>query len=460
MKKGVVYTPIKIVKYMLNRINYKNSNILQKHIIDNSCGEGAFLIEVVTRYIIEYQNKNKNLLGIEKQLEKYIHGIELSLESYEKTIKNLNNLIFKYNIKKVIWNILNADSTKIEVFNNKMDFVVGNPPYIRIHDLDKKNNHNFSLAKKGMTDLYIIFFQISINMLNDKGQIIYITPNSFFNSKAGYEFRKYILVNNLLREIINLGHYNPFKNVTTYTAITYLDKSKINTKSFFYKYDGENTFNKIKYNNYDFFINNIFYFNTLEMIKIFKEITNMKIDKRSGISVKNGISTNLDYFFINDNWKGTFVKDVYKISTGSYSKIIFPYDDDAKLINFNNLDAANIKKFNTNKEKLSKRDLRGQKWYAFARTQGIKDTFKKRICINSVIKNLDSIKLKIIEKNILVYSGYYINYNYEYEEKIIKVIMNEKFINYIKSLNKEKNGKYFFFSSKDLEKYLIWNLKE
>ena len=41
-KNGVVYTPEHIVKLMLDRTKYFGNTILQKHIIDNSCGNGAF----------------------------------------------------------------------------------------------------------------------------------------------------------------------------------------------------------------------------------------------------------------------------------------------------------------------------------------------------------------------------------------------------------------------------------
>jgi adenine-specific DNA-methyltransferase len=54
IKDGVVYTPNFIVKNMLDIISYKGKSILKKHVIDNSCGEGTFLIEIVTRYIYIY----------------------------------------------------------------------------------------------------------------------------------------------------------------------------------------------------------------------------------------------------------------------------------------------------------------------------------------------------------------------------------------------------------------------
>lgn len=46
--EGAVYTPKNIVNLMIDVIGYNSSeNILKKHIMENSCGDGAFLVEIV-----------------------------------------------------------------------------------------------------------------------------------------------------------------------------------------------------------------------------------------------------------------------------------------------------------------------------------------------------------------------------------------------------------------------------
>ena len=48
--KGRVYTPDYIVGNILDMAHYIDANIFEKHVIDNSCGDGAFLCEIVNRY--------------------------------------------------------------------------------------------------------------------------------------------------------------------------------------------------------------------------------------------------------------------------------------------------------------------------------------------------------------------------------------------------------------------------
>ncbi|WP_341266639.1 HsdM family class I SAM-dependent methyltransferase [Candidatus Phytoplasma fraxini] len=299
-KKGVVYTPNFIVKNMLSTIGYLSQNILKKHIIDNSCGEGAFLIEIVNRYIENAKEKRLTEIEIAKDLEIFIHGIEIDYLSYTVCINNLNQTLLNNGITTPVnWDIINGDTLEIEKYNYRMDYIVGNPPYIRIHDLDSNTNYKkYTFAAKGMFDLYLIFFELSIKMLNNNGRTIYISPNSYFTSVSGYKFRQYLIENKLLSKIINLGHFNPFKFVTIYPCITMIDKNNKSEVIDYYEYDAKNLLNKFiaKLKYIHFFINDSFYFSSLKRLINFKKI--ITIDKNPFLKIKNAVSTNLDFFII------------------------------------------------------------------------------------------------------------------------------------------------------------------
>ena len=80
---GQVFTPNFIVKNILDFANYNNENILKKSIIDNSCGEGAFLCEIVEMYINTFLQNNQNTEQLKQELEEYIVGIEIDNNSYD-----------------------------------------------------------------------------------------------------------------------------------------------------------------------------------------------------------------------------------------------------------------------------------------------------------------------------------------------------------------------------------------
>ncbi len=461
-KNGVVYTPEHIVLNMLKLLDYKDSKIIEKHIIDNSCGSGSFLVEIVKIYIKEYIKLFGSTKGIENYLGKYIHGIELDKKASNECIKNLNTILLNFNIKeKIDWNIENQDTLKTYKFNHYMDYVIGNPPYIRIHNL-KMNYKSFAFSKNGMTDLFIIFFEIGLRMLNKGGQLIYITPNSYFTSNAATTLRKHLYSKKMIKQIVNLKHYNPFI-ASTYTAITHISNEK-NEKIKYFEYDEiKNEPKKIE--NISLkkcFLNNQFYFAKSDKLKKFTKIITTEINETE-FSVKNGIATNLDSFFFSDNHEGFATRKAYKISTGKYTNVFFPYDSNNKLISIDKIMKKNPYIYDLlliNKNQLLKRDLQKQQWYEFGRTQGLRDVNTKKIVINNIIRDIRDIKLKLIPKNIVVYAGYYIIANENVLKIIIDSIKSIEFIEYLKILGKDKNNKYYFYSSNDLKRFLSFKLNQ
>lgn len=158
-KIGQVFTPQYIVDEMLDYAEYIGPSIIGKHIIDNSCGDGAFLKSVVARYCDESIKSGRNNDSIKRDLENFIHGIDTDGIAYKQCIVNLNQVALEFGIENVKWDLYNQSSLSMSKFNRKMDFVVGNPPYVRVHNLDSSYDEvkRYKFANGGMTDLYLFF---------------------------------------------------------------------------------------------------------------------------------------------------------------------------------------------------------------------------------------------------------------------------------------------------------------
>lgn len=236
-----MYTPDYLVKIILDFGGYTTPDILCKHVIDNSCGDGAFLTEIALRYCTTFLQTKSDLSVLKDELQTYIHGIELDTEECQKCIANLNKTAESYGIYNVTWDIQNADTLTIEHYNGRMDFVFGNPPYVRVHNLDTSYDavKKIKFAEKGMTDLFIVFFEIGFNMLSTNGCMSLITPSSWLSSQAGKNLRTYILHNKNLSGLIDLEHFQPF-NSTTYTLISKFLKGENCDKVKYYTFNGNN----------------------------------------------------------------------------------------------------------------------------------------------------------------------------------------------------------------------------
>lgn len=463
-KHGRVYTPNYIVKIILDFGGYNTPDILQKHVIDNSCGDGAFLVEIVDRYCSEFIKQRADLETLKKHLETYVHGIELDAVESKLCVQNLCKVAEKYGVTDLTWDIQNADTLTIDRYNGKMDYVFGNPPYVRVHNLDSSYEavKKYRFAEGGMTDLFIVFFEIGFNMLAKNGLMSLITPSSWLSSLAGKNLRKYIQMHQNLSGVIDLEHFQAFE-ATTYTLISRFVKSKKTNIIEYYTFNEETKDkhfeDELSYS--DITIGNNFYFSKKERLTLLKNIKTTHAYKY--VSVKNGFATLADKIFIGefDFTDGTI--DILKASNGKWSKVVYPYDKNGKPLPLNEF-ANNKQAFEylmSHKGELAKdRDIEDdQYWYLFGRTQAIKDVCKTKYAINTILRDVTSIKLEVVKPGQGIYSGLYILTDIEFET-IRQLIHSEDFINYIKLLKNYKSGGYYTFASKDLEQYLNYKLTE
>ncbi len=464
-KSGQVYTPDYLVCDILDTAGYYGKTILGKHVIDNSAGDGAFLQEIVKRYCKAFLSANHDRNLLKDNLQSYIHGIEIEPSEYLKCLENLNGVAKQFDISGVCWDVLCGDALKEKSFNGKMDYVVGNPPYVRVHNLQENycQTKQFRFAQSGMADLYLVFFEVGFNMLATGGKLCYITPSSWLNSLAGKTLREYILQNGNLLELIDLEHFQAF-DATTYTLISLFEKG-CRHESFLYSvYDGPTRCKKhieqLKLR--QVFIDGEFYLAKSPALLLLQDIRTGIFPRRA--VVKNGFATLADSVFINT--KFTFVNHtipVVKASTGKWYSAFYPYDNDGRPLTYNELcREKHVGEYLENNKHIllkGKSEQDATAWYQYGRTQAIKDVWHDKIAVNTCIRDVASIKINFAPKGNGVYSGLYIMSETSCDV-IKKMLQSEDFLNYVKLLKKYKSGGYYTFSSKDLEVYLNYRLNQ
>ena len=461
-----MFTPHYLVCNILDVANYSGKCILQKHIIDNSCGNGAFLCEIIHRYCKEFLTESTDKENLKKELQSYIHGIEIDEVAYRDCISNLNQIASTYGIENVDWDVRNDDTLKVRLFDEKMDYVIGNPPYVRVHNL----NNQYSEVKKhrcagsGMTDLYLVFFEIGFEMLKQGGKLCYITPSSWLSSIAGNLLRQSIQNQRNLLELVDLGHYQAFEGATTYTLISLFEKGSKHNSFMYSRYDEVSLHKKEveRLNIEEAFIDGCIYLADKQSLHLLKGIKRDNIGKYA--SVKNGFATLADKVFIKTDFPfKEFIIPCIKASTGKWVKAFFPYNKQGKPYPqnkiFENKEVAIH--LNEHKEILlkGKDEKTFPEWYLYGRTQALKDVWTDKYAINTCIKDVESIKLNKVPAGCGLYSGLYILT--DIQEKILRdIIESQEFINYIQMLKKYKSGGYYTFSSKDLELYINYKIEQ
>ena len=463
-KIGQVFTPKYLVENMLDYIGYIGSSILKKHIIDNSCGDGAFLKSIVERYCDESIKAGVGINDIKKELEIYIHGIDIDEIAYQQCIYNLNQVVEKIGIEDVNWDLYNQSSLSMTKFNNRMDYVIGNPPYVRVHNLESAYDEvkQFKFANGGMTDLYLVFFELGFNMLNDSGKLCYITPGSWLNSLAAHNMREYIIQEQNLVSLIDLGHFQPFEKITSYTIISLFSKDKKDKIFEYYTYDGQQHCrifcDRISLD--DCYIDSYFYLSDRDGLNMLRDIKMKKYPNY--VTVKNGFATLADSVFIgNEIPESNITIRTLKASTGKWYNCLYPYDHKGKLLP-PNIALSNSKvreHFDKHKTDLLKGRDEYPTFYEFGRTQALLDVWKDKIAINTLLRTEKDLKIEKVDAGCGIYSGLYIISEFDISYEIIRsILISEEFAKYISLLKKYKSGGYYTFNSKDVQQYINYRI--
>ena len=250
-----------LIKEYENSLEELENKLKNIKIIDIACGSGAFINKAcdvlmeIYKAIYDKKSENKQSLSylfddVESKrqiLLNNIYGVDLNEESVEITklalflkvakkelqLPNLDNNIKTGN--SIVDNIKFAGIKEFkwekqfkEIINNGgFDIVIGNPPYVRqerIKEIKPYLKENYA-TYTGVADLYVYFFEKSINLLKEGGYLGFICSNKYTRANYGKKLREFLLN-------YNITHYNDytgkkvFEGATVDPSVIIINKSK------------------------------------------------------------------------------------------------------------------------------------------------------------------------------------------------------------------------------------------
>jgi type I restriction-modification system DNA methylase subunit len=112
------------------------------------------------------------------------------------------------------------------------DSVIGNPPYIRIQTMKEWApseveiyKEHYASASRGNYDIYVVFVERGLSLLNKTGRLGFILPHKFFNAQYGQPLRGLLSKGKHLAEVIHFGDQQVFAGASNYTCLLFLDKT-------------------------------------------------------------------------------------------------------------------------------------------------------------------------------------------------------------------------------------------
>lgn len=508
---GQYVTPKNIVDIILDSVGYMGEAVLSARIFEPCFGSGVFLVKIAERIIAEGLAAGISSREIADIIQSNVCGIEKDKALYGRAVVRLNNYLRSHNIPLPEWsNLINGDTLLLYKNYRDMDFVVGNPPFVRIHDIPLEYRElakSFRFSSKGMLDMYIIFYEIGMNMLKpNTGRLGYISPNSFLRNSSQQGFRDFLIANRYISAVYDFKDSRVFENADTYTCICILSKASSDNcevKCGSYQMDEMSGEYAIPFGEFcEAFQGKAWNLHSIKDMMFLKE--NERLDFRLGdiSDIQNGVTTQADSIYVGRAfldydcsapyiWKGEMDARIRKepvyfqngrgevvpVEAAALHRcvkgsrfagvldndyIVFPYDKGGQN-GYSPLTEKALKDryplayeyLLSEKGRLLARDRdKNADWFLFGRSQGLRNSNMKKIVFKNFIgKHAAQIVPYILDEDVIVYSGIYMVQNTETYtlESLCKIVSSEDFIRYIKLTGKNLSGGYVYIGTKQAQ---------
>lgn len=210
-KSGSERTPDEIITYMLDMLGYDKSVSTKKSIIDPACGTGTFIKQIMERFIGGLRDN----ADLQKMLleDKLVCAYDTKPSNVFVTkIVIITSLLkagcicdigfVKMLVKKLP--IYCQDFLKV---SGDADYIVGNPPYIRLQNLSTEIREyikkNFK-SSTGRFDIFTCFIEHGDKLLKPNGRLCLITSNKYLTANYGVGIRSYLVETGHVRKIVDL----------------------------------------------------------------------------------------------------------------------------------------------------------------------------------------------------------------------------------------------------------------
>jgi adenine-specific DNA-methyltransferase len=183
---GQFFTPTPIAHLMASFCDLTDNSL---RILDPGCGTA-----VLTCALIEHlteQNPNIEFIDlVAYETDPELISFSQKTLSYLKKWLQLKGVRFQYLLHIHDFILDNAKALKSTSQNqDNFDIIISNPPYFKLAKDDEKTIAAKELVS-GQPNIYSIFMGIASKLLNENGELIFITPRSFASGNYFKAFRE------------------------------------------------------------------------------------------------------------------------------------------------------------------------------------------------------------------------------------------------------------------------------
>lgn len=197
-KAGVVYTRAWVVNLILDLAGYSETEDLASRVaVEPSAGEGAFLVPMATRLVRSCGRFGRPLSDAAVALQAFELDENSARVAREKVISALLGAGVDRAATEGLadcW-IRVGDYLLRWPYEPAADFVIGNPPYIRLEDVPDEISTAYRRLYQtmvGRADVYVAFFEAALQQLKLGGVCGFICADRWMLNHYGTELRRFV----------------------------------------------------------------------------------------------------------------------------------------------------------------------------------------------------------------------------------------------------------------------------
>ena len=226
---GEVFTRRWVVDLVLDLVGYDPLlDLGTMSIVEPSCGYGAFLLPIVERLVTSCRQHQTPLLDAAHAIRAFDlleHNVEIAQKAIMIKLMDMGETIETAECLSGTW-VNVGDFLLTEHQGRDVDFVVGNPPYIRLEDVPDDVSDAYRAAcstMRGRADIYVGFFEQGLAMLSSQGKLGFICADRWMRNQYGAALRELVSSSYSVDSVIVMHDVDAFEDdVSAYPAITVL----------------------------------------------------------------------------------------------------------------------------------------------------------------------------------------------------------------------------------------------
>ncbi len=224
---GEVFTRRWVVELILDLSGFTADRDLGGMVaVEPSCGSGAFLAPMTERLIESCRIHDRPLADIRTALRAF-DLLPVNAELAQKTVAGalIEAGLDDAEAKSIASECVQCGDFLLTSHGEDVaDFVLGNPPYIRLEDVPSARSAAYRRAcptMRGRSDIFVGFIEMGLRILKPDGVLGFIVADRWMHNQYGADLRRLVSSSYAVEAIVSMHDVDAFEeSVSAYPAVT------------------------------------------------------------------------------------------------------------------------------------------------------------------------------------------------------------------------------------------------